>query len=476
LEVYAETANESLEIVILIDTSGSMNSADPPMGLERTRITTEAIKSFAFLRPSFTDTYISLVVYNDFALTALDKTNVRTEDGINEYLHAVRMINMNQIQGINLWEHTTDIGGALQEAYQILSNSTATKKAVLLFTDGRIDLGRGRDITPSINASNDARDAFSVAGIPIYTVGLNYDGTVDRAYLEDLSDQTGGTTIITAPRQRATDELIAHFLEIYADLFQTVVPDFEPEEIPPSGMLSLSFYVYGQAVKEVNMMFISQSPIRVTRVLTQTGVDIRNDPRRCLVDSSNMVANVKLIEPMDGDWTIELIGNPGDVVKVSEISLFDISLRTTIPENRITLNYGESLNFGVFLHNNDRGIQILTSQIYKDAVSSTHMEVIDPRGISTVYLGTLNDTETGFNFSLMLDRPGDYTIRCTLSNERLMAVSEDIVVTVNEPVLVLERGGTSLSPREGGAIFIGLANVAEESNRVNNIDVVGCKV
>ena len=469
LNVYAVENNTS-EIVILIDASGSMNSADPPIGSERTRITTEAIKSFAFLRPSFADTYISLVVYNASALTALDRTNVRTEWGINEYLSAVRMINMNQVSGINLWEHTTDIGGALQEDYQILSDSIAEKKAVLLFTDGRIDLGRGRDIAPSVNASNDARDALALAEIPVYTIGLNYDGTVDRAYLEDLSELTGGMTRVTEPRERAADTLIEYFLEIYANLFETIVPEFEPEEIPPSGTLIHTFNVYGQAVKEVNMMFLSESPINVSKVITHTGVDIRSDPNRCLVDSSDIVANVKLIEPMDRDWTIELIGNPGDIVKVSEISLFDISLNTTIPGNRISLNYGELLNFESFLHNNDRDIQILTNQIYIDSEATTYMEISDSRGVSSVYPGTINDARTGFNFNFMFDRPGDYTIRCTLSNERLMAVSEEIIVTINEPIIVLERDGTNLSPREGGLIFIGLANSISESNNANSID------
>lgn len=464
-EVYAEENNGSAEIVILIDTSGSMNWADPANN-DGTRITTEAVKSFAFLRPSFTDTHISLVVYNQFVKTALTKTNVKTEWGITEYINAVDKINKDQIADFKCWAYTTDIGAALQESYQILSKSTASKKAVLLFTDGRIELGRGESIDKSVQMSNDARDKFAEIGIPIYTIGLNADGSVDKNYLEDLSLRTNGKTVIAL----SAGELIEHFLEIYANLFEIVPPVINTAEpIPPSGILTHTFNIYGQAVKEVNIMFISESVgsvIETVKVITPTGVEIMNDTNKCVLDESAMISNVKLIDPMDGDWKIELIGNPGDIVKISEISLYDLSLKTTVQDNKINLNYGEILDFDVFLRNNDKNIDILTTQIYADSQSKTYIEIIDPRGVSSLYPGILNESSTGFSFNLLFDRPGNYTIKAFLANDRLSAESEAIIVTVQEPALLLESNGAQFLMCDDAVIIIGLVN-----NQGEKIDV-----
>ena len=468
----SEGEDDSAEFVILFDVSGSMNWTDPA-GPDMSRVSTEGARIFGFLRPTFSETTISLVIYNEVVRTVLEPTNVRTEHGMMVFSDALDDINHDRIPQLpgtphfRAWSSWTNIGGALHAAYEILAESTASRRGVLLFTDGMIEMSTPALAEMSRQLSNDTRDAFATAGIPIHTIGLNAGGFhFDQDYLEDLSYVTGGLSIVVTN----TDGLQEHFMRMFAELFDTVITDPVTIEIPESGEFEYQFHIYGQAVKEANITITSQTPranIRVTRLVTETGVDVLNDPTRVSIDSSSMITNIKLIEPMDGNWTIYAIGPPDTTVRITETNLFDISLQTTLADDRVYLGFGETLDFNAFLFNNERDIVITSTQIYEDAVSRTHIEITDPRGVSTLQLGTLNPSRTGFNFGLNFDMPGTHTIRLFLSNDRVSVVGEPIEIIVGNPVLAINSNITQSLVGEDGVISVGLYGASDRTNRIN---------
>lgn len=259
-------------------------------------------------------------------------------------------------------------------------------------------------------------------------------------------------------------------MRMFAELFDTVITDPVTIEIPESGEFEYQFHIYGQAVKEANITITSQTPranIRVTRLVTETGVDVLNDPTRVSIDSSSMITNIKLIEPMDGNWTIYAIGPPDTTVRITETNLFDISLQTTLADDRVYLGFGETLDFNAFLFNNERDIVITSTQIYEDAVSRTHIEITDPRGVSTLRLGTLNPSRTGFNFALNFDMPGTHTIRLFLSNDRVSITGEPIEIIVGSPVLAVESNISQSLVDGEGIISVGLYSTEARTNRID---------
>ena len=434
--VNASTSdNEHLEVVILLDVSNSMNSCDP--AINGTRVTTEGAKTFAFLRPSFAETYVSLIIYNDNISTVLERTNIRTERGLNEFASAIDNVNTNNNgngfvsnkgDDFNAWRGFTDIGGALDEARNILENSTASQKAVLLFTDGKIELTEPYLVEASKELSNEVRDDFAgrEMSIPIYTIGLNanpndeIESSIDETYLRDLSNRTGGNF----EPVESTSELIEIFLFMYADLVESIRPTIIDGVVPENSILEYNVSICDQTFKEVNVTFISEfanANIEVIEVVTQTGVDVRKDSKRCIVDASSMVSNVKLIEPMEGEWTIRISAPPDTVIKIGEIFIYNISLRTTLSSDNI--NVGETLRFSASLYNNDRGIDITNTRIYEDETTRSLVEITDPTGAKTLLIGVLSESRASFDFEVDFEKKGNYTIQCFLENDRLSAES-----------------------------------------------------
>jgi hypothetical protein len=491
---YAANQNDdAIEIVVLFDVSGSMNYADPPpnwpLSHAGVRVSTEAVRLFASLRPTFADTHISFVAFCYFVEPLVESVNIRTEGGMVQFRAAIDALTSdiwddtaNQFaanrrnERFRPWQYTTNIGGALREAYEILERSTAAKKVVLLFTDGKIDMGAGVALEPYIQLANTYRDRFASADIPVYTIGLNADGTVDIDFLNDLSERTGALPAFVTPSGATMGNhptlgtmLVDFFRNVFADIMDAPPPP--PSEpwgtIGPTGLILNTVNIYGTAVKEVNITLSSSAAFSVQQVLTPNGINIIDSRDRVMIDTSAMITNVKIIEPdLDGEWTIEIAGQPGTIVSASEISLFDLSLRTSVPNN-VTVDFGETLDFRAFLYNNDRNIVVTTRQVYIDSISRTHATVHDGRGILVdEAVGVLTPASDGFGFAFAFDRPGTYEITAHMTNNQIRAVSEPITVTVRGPSLAVRLGGAQVGQNERVSGTVGLFGSTGDGNPV----------
>ena len=146
--VFAETPKNknSYEVVLIIDVSGSMNNSDPA-NPDKTRISTEAMESFALkCSQSGENAFkLSVVIYNTKVHTLVKSLDITTEAGKDAYKTAIQNLNENKVYNedgtrFSCWSGQTNIGLAMQSAKDILDASDATKKSVMLFTDGRIEL------------------------------------------------------------------------------------------------------------------------------------------------------------------------------------------------------------------------------------------------------------------------------------------------------------------------------------------------
>lgn len=193
--VSSRARGEGIDIVLSMDVSGSMLSAD--FYPNRLEVAKEMAISFVQARPV---DRIGLVIFSGESYTLYPVASDRTSL-------------VEQIRGLRsgMLEDGTLIGEGLATSVDRLSNSTARSKVIVLLTDGKEQAPENRIIDP-LTALNIAK----AAGVKVYTIGMNAGGAaivaekglagavatggLDEALLRRIAVETGGEYF------RATDK------------------------------------------------------------------------------------------------------------------------------------------------------------------------------------------------------------------------------------------------------------------------------
>lgn len=91
----------------------------------------------------------------------------------------------------------TDISLGLTQALNLLKEGDSfngdRNPMIILLSDGNTDLPNGPRTVEESNAelTGTLSEAASL-GVPIYSIGLNYDGKLDVDYMQNIANQTGG--------------------------------------------------------------------------------------------------------------------------------------------------------------------------------------------------------------------------------------------------------------------------------------------
>lgn len=454
---------DSVEIALLLDVSGSMDSADP-LNSMNTRLSIEAAQQFVFNYPTETDMYIKVILYNSSVYSGFESLNVSTETGRDKYIDNMQLIlkdghvkegKEDVVPDITCWEYQTNIGAALETATEFLSESTADKKAVILFTDGKIDLGNDEKEEASLNQANESKSTLENSNVPIYCIGLNKGGSVDEEFLKNLSssDVTPGKTSIVT---NASD-LGGVFQEIYTYLFEDSMLDAEVDSITVSPEVAeeKSLRIYGQAIREANISLVSSAALHSIKVISPSGVVVADidyktgksniSAEHCVIDitPSHATANIKLVQPMDGDWILSIKGEKSTVM-MSKIYLFDLKLRDSITTD--TVYVGDVFKFDTTIYNAESNTHVSSSGLYEGesgAVASADVVNTATKN-SVLYGGTLNGAKNGYDFAVDFATPGVYDVNMYIKHSQF-DIEAKKTVNVVAPELKLELAGNGTS-------------------------------
>lgn len=182
--------SEGLDIILAVDTSGSMRADDFSMGLtpvNRLQVAKGVMSEFIEQRPH---DRIGVVVFGEEAYTHVPLT----------LDHHTLLEIMDQIELGVAGAQGTAIGSALAVSAKRLKDLEAPSRLVILLTDGRNNAGR---ISPL-----EAAQAAAALGIEVYTIGVGAQQRTLFGLLSDGLDEDGLTQIaeITGGRYfRATD-------------------------------------------------------------------------------------------------------------------------------------------------------------------------------------------------------------------------------------------------------------------------------
>lgn len=429
---------ETYEVAMLIDVSGSMNQADP------NRVSIEAARSFAAWVSSQAQSFkISVILYNTEATTALESVDVMTEKGRNSYQSTLATISElgknGKFNGFTCWAQDTDIGSAIKQAESILTASKAQKKSVILFTDGKIDLDNDFSVTTSEEkrSENDSFTCaanFAKAGIPMYTIGLNYNNGVDKTYMQKLADTTGGRFLLCTN----ANEISKFFQEIFADVSGGTSGEGDDYDTKANVETVHTEYIYGQAIREANLVLSSTAVINHFKVVNPSGVVVAEGTTNgtetasvgCYINRTDYTVNIKLVSPADGEWKVSFTSKTDGKVRLGKIFQYNLEV---VDDSQTSAVVGSTVELAPALFNSDTDSRITTQAIYENSKCTV---MVSHNGTTADYNASLNSAKNGYKLPLKLDTPGDYEITYKITNAQF-EVEGKRTLTALQPKLVL---------------------------------------
>ncbi len=165
LKKFSSTYKKGINIILTLDTSGSMNAVDfKKNGKEITRLEAlkDVVSKFIDKRPN---DKIGLVVFGKEAFTQCPLT-------IDHKILKDYIENLN----VGMAGDSTSIGNAILLSIKRLKNAKVKTKIIILVTDGRNNSGIIDPITASILAKDEK--------IKIYTIGIGTKGSLVPIYVK----------------------------------------------------------------------------------------------------------------------------------------------------------------------------------------------------------------------------------------------------------------------------------------------------
>ena len=195
----------AVDVIFIMDLSGSMNNADP----ERVSLTSVAMFADLLSESSSQIGYVtfSTDVIESMPLTSIEQARSRIRNNLLT----------SEFSG---W---TNIPAALDEALNLFNQSSSqNQKIAILFTDGNVELPSGSGISnrQGEDKSFEIAQAFNDARIPLYTVGLNFDGSLNMDFSQRLSELSSSPGLTARTYEAKTNwDLPEIFSKIYISIF-----------------------------------------------------------------------------------------------------------------------------------------------------------------------------------------------------------------------------------------------------------------
>jgi Mg-chelatase subunit ChlD len=269
-----KSSEESIDVVLLVDTSGSMRSTDPKkLRIEGGKLFTKFLKKndrFAIIGFSNTTAILQPLINYDPVETEKYDAVINTLGDDGTY---------------------TNILAAINQGYSLLQNSSASKKIMVVLSDGKMDPDPQ---TMSSSAASktlleETLPEVREKGISIYT--LAFSDMVDKDLLNEIAVATDGLQLYT--------QSVEEIHQSFADLFLSIK---KPQVLP---LTKKGFSIDAG---------IDEATFYVNKLGTQVGAEI-TDPEGKTFNAQNKPGNIKWFssdkfevitvqEPIEGMWQI----------------------------------------------------------------------------------------------------------------------------------------------------------------------------
>lgn len=341
----ASAAPSHIDAVLLIDVSNSMNKSD------KNKIANEAMKMFIDMLSTQGDK-VGIVAYTD---------KVEREKALLGIQSAGDKKDLKDfIDGLSRGPYT-DLAIGMKEAVKVLENGSdpSHEPMIVMLADGNNDLNEasGRKQSDSDQELKAAVEAAKQKGYPVYTIGLNADGKLNKNILAGLSSETGGKAFTT----NSADDLPQILSEIFAShLKLKVVP--VPSITANGDFQDVTVNVPNSSVLEANISIMSSKPV-TAKLSDPSGKEVAIPSDKVLLSKSSTYTLIKLLSPEQGDWKLQVKGVPKDKIDINLVFNYDLELKLdALPAK----SYGKGDKVEISSHLYSNGAEVTEGSLYQE--------------------------------------------------------------------------------------------------------------
>ena len=375
-----------IEGMLVVDVSNSMKSSDP------NNISSEAMKMFIDMA-SLNGDKVGAIAYADEVMREKALVKIRSEQEKQDL--------KDFIDSVGKYTYT-DLSTGVKEAVKVLDSSHEKDyfPLIVLLADGNNELNPKKSKTAAL-AEDDLKKAVSDAkakGYPIYTIGLNANGKLNKDVLANVAESTNGKFF----EATSADKLPGILSEIFANhLKLKIVPvnqlvgngDFQDINVP----------VPNENVLEANISLISSQPVEV-KLIDPSGKELAIPSDQVLLSRSKTYSMVKLMKPVQGDWTLKVKGVPQDKIDINLVFNYDLQLKLS-PLAKQSYKAGETVQVRAIFE--DNGTAITDKEIYKSMKATVYVKDLD-KGNTEEFV--LNADAQGFTGQFKLGKSTGYEV------------------------------------------------------------------
>ncbi|MFJ7729576.1 VWA domain-containing protein [Neobacillus sp. NPDC097160] len=333
-----------IEGMLVVDVSNSMKSSDP------NNISNEAMKMFIDMA-SLNGDKIGAIAYSDEVMREKALVKIHSEQDkqdLKDFIDSVEKYTY------------TDLSTGVKEAVKVLDSSHEKDyfPLIVLLADGNNELDPKKPKTAA-QADDALKKAVADAkakGYPIYTIGLNANGKLNKDVLSNVAVSTNGKFF----EADSADKLPGILSEIFANhLKLKIVP--VNQLVGNGDFQDINITIPNENVLEANISLISSQQVEV-KLVDPSGIELALPSDQILLSRSKTYSMVKLLKPVQGDWTLKVKGVPQDKIDINLVFNYDLQLKLA-PLAKQSYKAGETVQVGAIFE--DNGTAITDKEIYK---------------------------------------------------------------------------------------------------------------
>ncbi|WP_433707546.1 vWA domain-containing protein [Paenibacillus illinoisensis] len=401
----AQAQTSGIDAVLVADVSNSMNTSD------RDKISNEAMKMFIDMLPVQGDK-VGIVAYTDQVEREKALLEIQSDADKSSLKDFIDQLGRGPY---------TDISVGVAEAVNVLNHGADASHSpmIVLLADGNNDFNKTKGRT---QAQSDADLAKAVQeaqdqGIPVYTIGLNADGKLNKDALADLASQTGGKSFITD----TPDDLPQILSEIFADHAKLNVVKL-PSITGSGNFQEVMVNVPNDSVLEANISIMSSKQVEI-ELTDPSGkaVDLNSDAAK--LSTSKSYSLVKLLKPQEGDWKLRVKGAPKDSIDINLLFNYDLQL-VVDPIKTKSYTKGDKVDLTAKLENGGQPLQ--DNDLYADMKATLVVNDLDTNKSEEQPL-----ENTGSGFAGTFEVPDNHNYELVIRAEEDSFYRESAPITIN---------------------------------------------